>query len=244
MPSNALLLGNGDLGAALGGDATSARFHLGLNQFWAVQQYTYPQATEPPYPRVEGVGAITISTNSVDKTVYFAELNTAEATILTNFSCSSHIGHLTSKSFISDSNVMLTTLTYATTNFTDAMDVTVTASTIAGNPKAPTSAGVGSNSDKSRHGDRDSHHDYHTNAPEVVWSTREAVLRNSSPYPVIAAVAVKILGVSSSNSTVTSTDGVSNSNVTFKILSGESVTVLTMVLTNQDLGSDDADPGG
>lgn len=235
MPYSAPLLGNGDLGVALMGSAARAEYHVALNQFWGIQNYSYPLEPEPPFPRVMGVGQLDVVSDAIGNGSYKAEMDTGRAELRTAFdrievACAGQ--QLRSVAFVAPhSNELLLTLALdehaVAAEECASLELVLGVSAIDGNAASPVAAGCAMDGDRSSCANAGQH------SSGGLWASRLAATQ--SPFPVVAALALRLVGGDESavSERLYSNSGCI-SNVTFRLAAGHNVTVALLLLTNLD----------
>eukprot|EP00756_Hemistasia_phaeocysticola_P054219 Hpha_TRINITY_DN30150_c0_g1::TRINITY_DN30150_c0_g1_i1::g.110591::m.110591 len=232
MPLTAPLLGNGDLGVALLGNASLLSYHAGLNQFWAFRNYTYPRSPEPPYPRVVGIGQLDLKTPSpfgLSDVNSRYEMDTKQAEVRTSIprpgcpaSVPGGVQQLHSTAFVAPhQNALLLRLSLDIPSdgappSCGTMPITAGVATLDGNPNSPADAGV--------------------NVSGMVWASRVAVTESS--YPVKAGMALgafRLDGARMVNLTATAAGARVEMGFTLAAGTAGSIALVLQVRTNRDL---------
>jgi hypothetical protein len=225
MPYTAPLLGNGDMGVAIGGGrGGNTSFYVGLNQFWAIQKhYTirWNETEKGAAQRVAGLGRVDVDVvgssedTSEDSWAFWAEQDMAHAEVRTAQS-HAHAAINTTTFVAPTANLIITTVT-ATGGA--PLDIIVRTSVLAARSTAPTRAGA-----------------QMLQQPgwgAVGWATRQALARNTSGYFVEAALATRV--VARGASTVVSTGATAGVHVRLAPGAGNALTVVTRAYTNRDI---------
>eukprot|EP00118_Oscarella_pearsei_P004347 m.18432 g.18432 ORF g.18432 m.18432 type:complete len:780 (+) comp27660_c0_seq1:15-2354(+) len=221
------ILGNGDLGVALGGSESSLQFYVSLNQFWAIEKYTYPKR-EPNYPRVVSLGGVRVDIPDFAGFNYHAEQNIDEAQVTTNFTHSKSGAALLSRSYVAvNENTLITSLTVSGTN--SSIDFNVTTWTTPGGDVARRTAAGCTAPNGSMANCTDG------TQPWGSWILREA-FPDYGPYSVVGAVGTRLLSCVAKGS---ASDGRSFSTSMVSLGPNQTMSIFTTVLTNRDVGYTD-----
>lgn len=223
-------MGNGDLGVVLsGGAGNSLSYWLGLNQFWAIEEYEYPRKGEPPLPRPLPVAQVIVSASNASLTFtrFSAEQDVDEAEVRTLALTADNSSWLTTRSFVAaNNNTLVTSLSWFSTRLPAGKDLllNVTTRTYPGLNGAPTGAGCTATLG---HGTADCGSGQ---SPWGQWVKRQA-FPAFGPYTVEAAVGTRVL---EANTVGTSTDQTVWSSATVSVGVNSTTYLVTTVLTNRD----------